>query len=316
MVSFIMALLPKETNQFIMKQKNQTISDLMGSCVQYFERQSFSQPRIDRYKSMWKTGIVRFMADRSIQCYDSSVGEEYINSHISGSIVTPGQRDFIRNVYVLDEFQEKGTVNKRRYHPSDRKLPGEIGLLMERFLFHLESLRRRRKTINDHRLYLYRFLIFIESKQIFTVGEIREEHLLSFVSTMTNNNICSVSSFCLFFGHLFDTGVLPYNPSEFLRHYRWDKNGKLPSAYTATELAKIESSIKREHATRKWDYAMMLLATRLGLRASDIAHLSFKNIGRTIIHLNTPMFLRPITFAHFRTILILTGFKNSPLFHL
>lgn len=262
-----------------MKQRNQTISDLMGNCVQYFERQSFSQPRIDRYRSMWKTGIVRFMAERSIQYYDSSVGEEYINTHIAGNIVTPGQRDFIRSVYVLDEFKEKGTVNKRLYHPADRKLSGKTGILMERFLLHLESLRRSRKTINDHRLYLYRFLIFIESQHISTVEEIKEEHFLSFVSTATNNNICVVSSIRLFFGHLYDTGVLPYNTSEVLRHYRWDKKEKLPSVYTPTEILKIESSIKRGDATGERDYAMMLLATRLGLRASDIAHLSFENIS-------------------------------------
>jgi integrase len=262
-----------------MKPKGQTISDLMKGCVQYFEQQSFSQPRIDRYKSMWQTGIVRFMAERSIQYYDASVGEEYINIHIAGSIVTPCQRDFIRSVYVLSEFQEKGTVNKRRYHPVERKLSGKIGILMEQFLLHLESLRRSRTTINDHRSYLYRFLTFIEGKHLLTVEEIKEEHLLSFVSTMTNNNICVVSSIRLFFGHLFDIGVLPYNPSEVLRHYRWDKKEKLPSVYTATEVLKIESSIKRGDATGKRDYAMMLLATRLGLRASDIAHLSFENIS-------------------------------------
>lgn len=262
-----------------MKQKKQTISDLMESCVQYFERQSFSQPRIGRYKTMWKTGVVRFMAERSIQHYDASVGEEYISTHIAGSIITPGQRDFIRSVYVLSEFQEKGTVNKRRYHPADWKLSGETGLLMERFLLHLESLRRDRKTIKNHRLYLYRLLIFIESKHRSTVEEIKEEDLLSFVSTLTNNNICVVSSIRLFFGYLFDTGALPYNPSEVLRHYKWGKKEKLPSVYTGAEVLKIESSIKRGDATGKRDYAMMLLATRLGLRASDIAHLSFENIS-------------------------------------
>lgn len=60
-----------------MKQKKQTIEDLMHSCVLYFERQSFSQPRIDRYKSMWKSGIVPFMAEKSIRHYDASVGEEF-----------------------------------------------------------------------------------------------------------------------------------------------------------------------------------------------------------------------------------------------
>ncbi|MQY77620.1 MAG: tyrosine-type recombinase/integrase [Bacteroidetes bacterium] len=251
----------------------------MHSCVLYFEQQSFSQPRIDRYKSMWKSGIVPFMSEKSIQYYDASVGEEYIRTHIAGSMVTPSQRDFIRSIYVLSEFQEKGTVSKRRCHPAERKLSGPIGLLMEQFLLHLKSLRRSQITIYDHRLYLHRFLAFIESKQILNVEEIKEEHIIIFVSTITNNNICVVSSLRLFFRYLFDSRVLSSDLSEVLRHYRWNKREKLPSVYTAVEVSQIESSIKREDATGKRNYAMMLLATRLGLRASDIAHLCFDNIS-------------------------------------
>lgn len=278
LVSFSMALLPKKQNDMIMEPEKQTISELMNSCAQYFERESFSEARIGRYQTMWKTGIVRFMSERSILYYNAAVGEEYISTHIAGSIVTPLQRDFIRSVYVLSEFQAKGAVNKRRYHPLDRKLTGKIGVLMERFLLHLESLRRSRATVNGHRSYLYRFLIFIEGKHLFTVEGIQEEHLLSFVSSVANTKICVVSSLRLFFGYLYDNRVISHNPSEVLRHHRWGRREKLPSVYTANEVLKIESSIKRGDAAGKRDYAMMLLATRLGLRASDIAHLSFENI--------------------------------------
>jgi site-specific recombinase XerD len=262
-----------------MNQKNKTIKELINDCVQYFEQQSFSQPRIDRYKSMWKSGIVPFMTEKSILYYDASIGEEYISSHIAGNIVTPGQRDLIRSIYVLNEFLKKGTISKRRCHPVKRKLLGRIGLLMEQFLLHLEALRRSKITLSDHRLYLHRFLTFIESKQILNIEEIREEHIMIFVSTTTNNNICVVSSLRLFFRYLFESCIISYDLSEVLRHYRWNKKEKLPSVYSAVEVSKIESSIRREDATGKRNYTMMLLATRLGLRASDIAHLSFGNIN-------------------------------------
>lgn len=260
------------------EKKKQTIENLMHWCVLYFEKQSYSQPRIDRYKSMWKSGIVRFMAEKTIQYYDATVGEEYIRTHIAGRNVTPYQRDYIRSIYVLSEFQEKGTVSKRRYQPVERKLSGQIGLLMEQFLLHLKSLRRSQITIRDHRLYLHRFLIFLESKHILNVEEIKEEHILTFVSTPTNNNICVASSIRFFLRYLFESHVLSLDLSEVLRHYKWHKREKLPSVYTAEEVLQIESSINRDDATGKRNYAMMLLATRLGLRASDIAHLSFDNI--------------------------------------
>ncbi|MFH1766659.1 MAG: site-specific integrase [Patescibacteria group bacterium] len=269
-----------------MKQNKQIVRDLIDDCILYFEQQSYSQDRIDRYKSMWEKGIVWFMAENSILYYDASVGDEYIRTHIAGRLITPGQRDFIRSVYVLSEFMKTGTVSKRRCRTAERKLSGRIGLLMEQFLLHLEVLRRSKITINDHRLYLFRFLVFIEGKQVQSVEEIMEDHIIIFISTSTNNNICVVSSLRYFLRYLFEIQALSHDLSEVLRHYKWNKKEKLPSVYSAEEVSGIESFIQRGDATGKRNYAMMLLATRLGLRASDIAHLSFSNInweGSTII---------------------------------
>ena len=219
------------------------------------------------------------MSKKSIWYYDASVGEEYIRTHLAGSIITPSQRNYIRSIHILNEFQEKGIISKRIYHPVERKLSGQIGLLMGQFLLHLESLRRSQMTIYGHRLYLHRFITFLESKQILNVEEIKEEHILIFVSTATNNNICVVSSLRLFFIYLFENHILSYDLSEILRHYKWHRREKLPSVYSTEEVSQIELCIKRENATGKRDYAMMLLATRLGIRASDIANLSFENIN-------------------------------------
>ncbi len=260
-------------------KKNQTIEELMRGCLQYFEHQSFSQPRIDRYQIMWNKGIVRFMVENNIQHYDASVGEQYILTHIGRGNITPSQRDFIRSIFVLNEFQQKGTIRKRRCHPDERKLSGPIGLLMEQFLMDLELQRRRKNTINGHRVILHRFLLFLVSKGVINVNDIRENHLYLFVSTLTNNNVCIVSSLRLFCKYLFENHIHSSDLSDVLRHYKWNKKEKLPSVYSAKEIRLIESSIKRSDATGKRNYAMMLLATRLGLRASDIASLNFENIN-------------------------------------
>ncbi len=144
----------------------QKVEELMDSCLQYFEQQSYSPLRIDRYKFLWKNKLIPFMDQKSFLYYDPSVGEEYIRSNIVGSIVTPYERDIIRSVNVLSEFQEKGTISKSYYKPIKRELTGQIGLLMDKFLLHLESLRRSKITISDHRLYLSRFLFYLESEQV------------------------------------------------------------------------------------------------------------------------------------------------------
>jgi len=260
-----------------MKQ-HQTVEELMNNCIQYFEQHSYSPLRIDRYKLLWKSKLIPYMVQKSILYYDPTVGEEYIRSNIAGSIVSPYQRDIIRSINVLSEFQQKGTISKRHCNPVKHELYGQIGQLMDRFLLHLKSLRRCETTIFDHRLYLSRFLTYLNSRGVSAIEEVRQEHLLSFVSTQTNNQICIVSTIRFFFRFLYEEGFIPYNLSTVLQHYKWIKKKKLPSVYTAKEVFQIESSINREDATGKRNFAMILLASRLGLRASDIAHLTFGNI--------------------------------------
>jgi integrase len=60
--------------------------------------------------------------------------------------------------------------------------------------------------------------------------------------------------------------------------YEFGKKEHIPSFYTATEVMTVEGSIDRSSGVGKRNYAMVLLASRLGLRASDIANLKFSNL--------------------------------------
>lgn len=53
---------------------------------------------------------------------------------------------------------------------------------------------------------------------------------------------------------------------------------KIPSIYTKEEVEKLIATVDISNEVGKRDYAIILLAARLGLRASDIANLKFENI--------------------------------------
>ena len=256
----------------------QTFKELIESSIQYLEHQDYSPIRINYYKMIWKSKLAPFMVKKSELYYNPSIGEEFIRSIITGSLITHSERDIIRGINVLSEYQEKGTINKSSRKLIKYELNGQIGLLMEKFLLYLESLRRSKVTISDHRLYLSRFLYYLDSKQVIVIEEVRESHILSFLSTQTNNKIGTVSTIRCFFKYLFEENLIHSDLTTVLQYYKWIKKEKLPSVYSAKEILQIESSIYRGNATGKRDYAMVLLATRLGLRASDIANLTFNNL--------------------------------------
>lgn len=66
-------------------------------------------------------------------------------------------------------------------------------------------------------------------------------------------------------------GMTANDLSTFVPNVRFDN--KLPSTYTVDEIASAESTISRDDRRGKRDYAIFLLASRLGLRAGDIVRL-------------------------------------------
>lgn len=51
-----------------------------------------------------------------------------------------------------------------------------------------------------------------------------------------------------------------------------------PSVYTIEEILKIENSVGRDSPHGKRDYAVLLLATRLGIRSGDISSMTFREL--------------------------------------
>lgn len=72
--------------------------------------------------------------------------------------------------------------------------------------------------------------------------------------------------------------ILSRDFSLFFENFKVHHPERIPSFFSKEEVLRIESSIKRTSKTGKRNFAMVLLASRLGLRASDIAELKFQDI--------------------------------------
>ncbi len=80
----------------------------------------------------------------------------------------------------------------------------------------------------------------------------------------------------MFLHFLFEKGFLSKDLSIIVPTYR--EKQPLPAVYTVSEVKKIEASVDRNTPEGKRDYAIILLASRMGLRRSDIAKLTFESI--------------------------------------
>jgi site-specific recombinase XerD len=210
--------------------------------------------------------------------FTSEIGQDFIRDCFPENDLSNKAREMIRSIRVLDDYLNLGYIRQRAIVRVKHPLFGEIGAQMQKFINHLCSIRRSEGTITNYELYLNRFLVYLNNENVTSVNEISEHHILKFVSTVLYNSYTRISCLRVLFNYWYDNHISVKNYEEILKNYKWTRKEKIPSYYDVDEVLTIESSIDRNSGTGKRNYAILLLASRLGLRASDIANLKFSNI--------------------------------------
>jgi integrase len=224
----------------------QEIKSLIRECVAYLREEGYSEPRIADYQRLWRNGIEEYMNKSSLVNYNTTIGEDYL---VSIPVMSDSyMRTIRRNVHVLTDFLSYGKVRKRIIQYVYHELPGEIGEVAFEFIESQAKLRRSKLTLENHQRILSYFISHLALKSVTHV-------------------------------------YIDKNVEYVIGRNNYPKREKLPSVYNADEIKQIEEAVGQSSAVGKRDYAMLLLATRLGLRSSDIAGLTFGNLdwGQNII---------------------------------
>jgi site-specific recombinase XerD len=160
----------------------------------------------------------------------------------------------------------------------DYPLPGEIGIIAEKFLESLRMARRCDLTINEHRRILSYFIERLSIKLINQVTDINELDVIDFIGSAQHCKDKYLNTSRLFCRFLYKEKYINKNIEYILGRNNLPKHEKIPSVYNPNEIRQIERSVDQASPVGKRDYAILLLTTRLGLRASDVCNLEFSNI--------------------------------------
>lgn len=158
---------------------------------------------------------------------------------------------------------------------------------MTKYLHLLEEQRLSPKTIDGYEHVFSYFLRHLSLRNVFRISDIGEDDVLTFISSSQNSKQRVLATMRAFCHYLYEQKLINKNIDYVIGRNRYLVKEKLPSTYTCEEVLQIESSVNQSTPVGKRDYAMLLLATRLGLRSSDIAGLQFSNLDwdRNIIRL-------------------------------
>jgi integrase len=264
--------------------KERSIKFLIEACTNALRKEGYSESNIIHHQKLWKR-MSKYMEDHSIENYSAEVGEVFLNA-ISEKH-TSNRQTFRRNVYLLTDYLLCGKVRTRIVQYVDHELLGEIGEAAKDFIASLVAMRRSKRTLYGHQCVLSYFIRHLSIRSVTHISDIKEDDVLSFIASVENNREKSLYTTRLFCRYLYEQQLLKKNIEYVIGKNRYPVREKLPSVYDAEDIKLLETSIDQASPVGKRDYAILLLATRLGLRAADIAGLRFDNLDwdKNIVHL-------------------------------
>lgn len=237
---------------------------------------------IRNYHWIWRR-LEQYMIENGIDSYDPLVGRMFL-SHRFGlncdySKLSTSEKSFIRSIKILSEYQSGGHVSPLK---QEIAFMGEIGSFMQDYLDLYRSRRLSSGAVDRCERTLYRFFCFLQEQNVDSVKDITSATILLYfrgfdiqIKALVRNAVSALKSF---FTYLFDRQLTDTDLSRTVPRHNIREQPKLPSTYRKDEIEKLLQSIDRGSGLGKRNYAILLIAVRLGLRASDIAGLKFENI--------------------------------------
>ena len=266
----------------IMEKTKETYEQIIAKAIAYIQERFFRTDRtLKYYKRNWGR-VKSYMDSQNISDIDASVCRDYLLYEFNNrdfSELTKREKEGVSTVTILIEFLETGAIQIKK---EQINLDGPIGTLMRKYLVFKTDQRLNIKSINFYECHLSRFLHFLKKNNIEAITTVSLLHILHYIKNISprTRTVARTSIQVLrgFFRYLYTQQILETDFSFMIPRSNYKYQPKIPSIYSKEEVEELIASVDRGSSVGKRDYAIILLAARLGLRSSDIANIKFDNI--------------------------------------
>lgn len=213
------------------------------------------------------TGITYFLRRYGVDMTDSTIK------------LTEQQRATRRTIRFLDDIYQFGCARRNSHH--DYKVPPAYADVLEDYLNNCIKNNGALGTVDVKRTKLKQFLCYLDGRQIL-LPDITASNVSDYMTTLCQYKRATIhiisSVLRDFFRYLHASGILEKNLAGDVPRPKIYVEESFPETWTPEEIRQLLSAINRRTAIGKRDYAMILLAVLLGMRAGDICALKFKEI--------------------------------------
>ena len=259
------------------------VFELTEAIIPFIESQGYSKGYLAGLRHAFNR-LNQFCTENGETQFSTELGQRFLEECYGvkrGTISRAHSREH-RAMDMLSDFQQFGVVMLRRR--LERKFPPQFSGQVQAYFCKMQREHMRENTIKSHKKTLYRLTDFLDGQGVKSTSEITLEILNRYIKMTLCNYSKDIVRLHLgimrkFLKFLFDCGELADDLSGKLMNMRFSSTPThLPPTFTEEEIEHILSTVDRESPAGKRDYAVLMLAAKLGLRTSDIRNLKYENI--------------------------------------
>ena len=272
------------------------VTDALGEV----ERLGYSRRSRNRYRAIWEHLIEFSFHKRLGDQFSGELAVRFLEEYrVTGNeIDMSGQgwrKHVVWGVRALADFAEKGRIERAFTDVEAIHLvPAMQNTLCDYVQYCKERLQLRPGTLHERTIELTIFLNFLHTKKARALDQIQSLDLSEFLSCRANLPLVGkirrdrwlqpktvariVSDMRSFLRFLTMRGILHKDLSADLPQIRVPRDAKIPSVWEQELVARLLEAVDRSSARGTRDYAILLLACRLGLRAGDIRTLKLDQL--------------------------------------
>jgi site-specific recombinase XerD len=195
--------------------------------------------------------------------------------------LTFGPKYCLRAIRVLGEFRLHGCFH--RWRPNAlRPLPPAFQSVASAYEAHCRQAGIRQRTMHTRSQLIRKLVEFLGTRGITEIAGLDAAVVSDFIAAQCRynaNTVCLlVRNLRLFLRYLHQADYHAQDLSPSLPRVPGRYRDLLPTTWSRDEIARLLACVDRDSPKGKRDYAVLLLAARLGLRTSDIVTLRLEHI--------------------------------------
>ena len=267
---------------------NSSLEQLVANALAHLDERGYSRKSLWRYGKVWREFIAFAEKAAAGEAYSERLAGRFVDRwHQRGEPPIPGEgwrRHVAFCVKVLGDFHRYGDVERGGINIERLDIPPGMKKPLQDYKEYCRDRRHLRDTTLGERIaVLAKFMDFLGSRGVQELSHLQPADLTAYVASRRRFRPRTVSRIVsnvrLFLQYLLMRGVLTRDLSQVLPRIRVAQDAGIPSVWDPDLVVRLLEVVDRGSPRGKRDYAILLLAARLGLRAGDIRSLTLDELN-------------------------------------